>query len=56
MNERTPRILLLLPDQLLDAIDAHQREAGIISRNETIRRLLEAALKAAGQRQTARPQ
>jgi metal-responsive CopG/Arc/MetJ family transcriptional regulator len=52
MTDRTPRIMLLLPDQLLDAIDTHQREAGIISRNETIRRLLEAALKAA-RRETA---
>ncbi len=53
MSDRTPRIMLLLPDQLLAAIDAHQREVGIVSRNETIRRLLEAALKAANQRERA---
>ena len=46
MSDRSPRILLVLPKPLVKAIDAHRREAGILSRTETIRRLIEAGLAA----------
>ena len=46
MSDRSPRILLVLPKPLVKAIDTHQREAGILSRTETIRRLIETGLAA----------
>jgi metal-responsive CopG/Arc/MetJ family transcriptional regulator len=45
---RMPRLMVLIPDEMLAEIDEHRRaEPDILSRTEAIRRLIRAGLDAA---------
>jgi len=51
MSDRTPRLLLVLPDDLLAEIDDHRFANRIETRTEAIRRLIRAGLDAAKDRE-----
>jgi metal-responsive CopG/Arc/MetJ family transcriptional regulator len=54
MSERMPRLMVLIPEDMLAAIDEHRRtEPDIPPRTEAIRRLIRAGLDEAARRTPA---
>jgi metal-responsive CopG/Arc/MetJ family transcriptional regulator len=55
MSERMPRLMILLPEDMLAEIDEHRRtEPDIPPRTEAIRRLIRAGVDAEAKRVTRR--